>query len=206
LVVFITFYKFSVTGVDSIGVWVLVDDNLMSVQIFDKTLENTITSVSIKFDKLPRFYVLCPEHCDHHVSTELFPKQFCLRTSRTANCKIANYTKYVLQVVWYVIDYINAKPIVIERESSNTLLDKVKERVYKSRNLESGSKTNELKPKVIYITKKKYYYHNRDEHATGSPKSPHNRRGHYRQCKSGKVVWVKESHIKGKQGNTYVIK
>lgn len=146
----------------------------------------------VSLDKLPRFYVGCPSQCDNRItvnSNRFIRDRYCLRTPRTAEfCDFGKLGMSVLTLLCFIVHQFN--------KSTEINYNKDKRKLKSPHPLSSTSisRINNY-PKFIYIGRTKSLTHEGDK--KGIPKSPHNRRGHYRHYKNGKTIWVKPAKVKG---------
>ena len=144
----------------------------------------------LNLDRLPRFYVGCPSRCDKFNSTKpgLLGSVQCMRTPNNADlCVIGKTVMTSIMFLVDVINFINKKPdYVIEEATTPPPLTR------------SGRTNSKPSNRYIYINKSPILYVGQSkEKSKGNKKSPHERRGHYRYYKNGKVVWVKSSKVHG---------
>lgn len=182
------------------GLHVTVHVRKLDIIIFmEKDNEMIPIMFDIDLDKLPRIYIGCPSRCNKFNPTKPGPlgSVQCMRTPNNADlCGIGGAVIASIMFLIDVINYINKKPECIIKEATTPPPLKRSGRTY-------------FKPnnRYIYINKSPTLYIGQTgEKLKGSKKSPHERRGHYRYYKNGKVVWVKSTKVNGGESTSKIYK
>ena len=172
-------------------------DNISDIDNVDLTIfiflnELPFVTVFLNKDKLPRMYILCTEPCDRLNETGFIHHgnigKVCLKTERNAYCKFSMCSALCIKLLIDVLHRFNDVEYEVIRVSEPS------ERKY-------SSSTRKQKPgkNVIKLSKVKRIYSSGKSKRTHASPTPHQRRGHYRHYKSGKVVWINQTNVGGKK-------
>lgn len=182
--------------VETLGIF-CTSDNIADVDNADLTIfiflnELPFVTVFLNKDKLPRMYILCAEPCNRLIETGFIHHgdigKVCLKTERNAYCKLSMCSALCIKLLIDVLHRFNDVEYEVIRVSEPS------ERKY-------SSSTRKQKPgkNVIKLSKVKRIYSSDKSNRTHASPTPHQRRGHYRHYKSGKVVWINQTNVGGKK-------
>lgn len=179
---------------NKLGIHIIKEsDNTLTVYVYTAEKNDILPlMLVINPDRLPRFYVGCFDKCNNHIPTDKlgnFGKECCMRTPRTCHCAIGKLAYISLQIVVIVLKCLNKSPKFAQGNSTT-----------QRRNLNSLHNS-------IYIPKQQFIYLKsvnttslstfKSNSNEGQTKSPHNRRGHYRNYKNGKRIWIRPTQVNG---------
>lgn len=181
----------------SVGIF-FTSDNISQVDNADFTVfifMDDFPSVSIFLNKskLPRMYILCNKTCENLNETGFITHGniggVCLKTERNASCRFSICGTLFIKLLIDVLHRFN------DTEYETVY---VTEPAHQKRALSSGN-TRKQSRNIIRLSKIKRVYDSGERIGTHASPSPHQRRGHYRHYKSGKVVWVRQTNVGGKK-------
>lgn len=181
----------------SVGIF-FTSDNISQVDNADFTVfifMDAFPAVSIFLNKskLPRMYILCNKTCENLNETGFITHgnigRVCLKTERNASCGASVCSTIAIKLLIDVLHRFN-----------DTEYEIVHIQEPARRKSTSPTESKKTYRNIIRLSKVKRVYGNRGGHGgTHASPTPHQRRGHYRHYKSGKVVWVRQANVGGKK-------
>lgn len=181
----------------SLGIF-FTTDNISNVDNVDFTIfifldASKSISVFLNKEKLPRMYILCDKACKKLNETGFIDHggigKVCLKTERNASCGASVCSTIAIKLLIDVLHRFN-----------DTEYEIVHIQEPARRKSTSPTESKKTYRNIIRLSKVKRVYGNRGGHGgTHASPTPHQRRGHYRHYKSGKVVWVRQANVGGKK-------